>query len=172
MLHATRNCMFDPKKFETRATTLQDKNGKTIQAEVTITKRPCEKWEIDNPFQMAKMIRALDPNDPHFELKVANLFKGFEHAVKGDECRAALFRTRHFTKPEEFWKFFEDRAEGHGSSGRNWFSRKLDGLRLRHWYQYFYDSPGAKECTRIVETPGGEYERECRCWEIEDAYKD
>lgn len=133
------------------------------------SKRPEKEWEIGNIFKMVEMIKKVDPQDPHYDLKVSNLLKGFEHFIKGDENQAALWRTQYFTKVEEFREFFKNRSS-HLATARDWFSKKTDFFRLRHFYQNFWDN-APQEC-EVSDSPGGDYAKECRCWEIKEAYKD
>jgi hypothetical protein len=160
--------MFDSKKFDVSKSTVQGIDGKSSQTTIEIQKKPEAEWQIGNPFKMAEMIRKIDPADPHYVLKVANLFKAFEHSVKGDENGAALWRTQHFSKIEEFREFFEQRT-GHSKTAEEWFKSKENGYRLKHFYQGFH-ATAPKECTPVA-MPGGEYPYECHCWIIEGAYR-
>lgn len=159
--------MSDEPKISVETSTVIGIKGDTVQSEISMKKRELDKWEIDNPHKMAKMVCALDRNDPHFELKVANLFKGFSHQEMAREASAAIWRTKYFCKSkEDFDKFFEDRMSKHGPVAANWFTPETNDWKLKHFYQSYHKS-APKECTPI-DTPNGPYEKECRCWEIKE----
>jgi len=51
-----------------------------------------ERHHYTNPWDLAKLTRQVDPKDKHYVIKVANLIKGYEHGVKGEEALDSLWR--------------------------------------------------------------------------------
>ena len=134
---------------------------------VTITRRTADK--LDTVFDVARVVSKLDPKDPHFELKVSNIVKGYTHNVQASENNAAKHRTYRCKTVEDFQEFFAERAEKHYSAAKDWFVDR-DSWKLKHHYDKPLTGDNLNEKSIVerkkrypkCDTPAGE----CRCWEI------
>jgi hypothetical protein len=122
--------------------------------EWTFVKGPPELLETAH--DVAKLISKLDRNDPHFQLKVANLVKCFGHRIKANENFNATWRTEHFKTVEEFKEFFKERLEKHEAFADSWWNQEGDKIKLKHHYADKRPEH-VKDCTS---------EAKCLCWKI------
>jgi hypothetical protein len=152
------------KKYTVESKVEHHEDGSS-EGSLKITKNPMPLLHIDTAWDMVRIVCSLDRDDPHFELKIANLFKAFGHRAIAHENCMAHFRTEHHCRtPEDYEKFFEKRRKKHSLVADRWFTKETDYWKLKHFYQEYHEH-APDECTP-VDTPDGPYEKECRCWEI------